>query len=87
MTDAAHHHAPAEDDRPLVCRGFDDRIAALEHRNAIIERKIDENTVITEQVRDILASFRGIAFAAKWLTAVGGFFVMAYHGWQKITGR
>jgi len=64
-----------------------DDVAALKVQADDSSAEIKKNTEITEQVRDILASFRGIAFAAKWLTAVGGFFVMAYHGWQKLTGR
>lgn len=64
-----------------------DDVAALKVQSDGFSAEIKKNTEITEQVRDILASFRGIAFAAKWLTAVGGFFVMAYHGWQKLTGR
>lgn len=75
-------------------REHDHRLAQLADDVSVLKLQADaftaeirRNTEITEQVRDILASFRGIAFAAKWLTAVGGFFVMAYHGWQKITGR
>lgn len=75
-------------------REHDHRLAQLADDVAVLKGQADEftaeikrNTEITEQVHDILASFRIIAMVAKWLTAVGGFFVMAYHGWQKIAGR
>lgn len=75
-------------------REHDHRLARLADDLSVLKRQADDstaeikrNTEITEQVRDILASFRIIAMVAKWLTAVGGFFVMAYHGWQKIAGR
>lgn len=51
------------------------------------EELIAENTKITQEVRDILATFRIVAAVAKWLTAVGAFFVGTYHAWQKVTGR
>lgn len=42
--------------------------ASVEHLHACMEK----NTEITEQVRDILASFRIVARMAKWFTAIGG---------------
>lgn len=36
----------------------------------VLKRQMEENTVITKQVRDILASFRVAGAVAKWTAAV-----------------
>jgi hypothetical protein len=37
-----------------------------------LKDEMRRNTEVTEQVRDILASFKIIAAVAKWLTAIAG---------------
>lgn len=37
-----------------------------------LKLEMKRNTEVTEQVRDILASFRVIAAVAKWLTVIAG---------------
>lgn len=37
-----------------------------------VKKELAKNTEVTEQVRDILASFKVIAAVAKWLTAIAG---------------
>lgn len=84
-----------EDTLPPMNRRADDsritqlvsEVAVLKEQHGVLLAETKKNTEITEQVRDILASFRVIAMIAKWLTAVGGVIIMAYHGWQKLTGR
>lgn len=37
-----------------------------------MKKDLAKNTVVTEQVRDILASFKVIAVVAKWVTTIVG---------------
>lgn len=37
-----------------------------------LKAAVKENTEITEQVRDILASFRVVGAVAKWIAAIAG---------------
>ena len=53
----------------------------------LVKAELKRNTEITEQVRDLLATFRILALVAKWVAAIGAGFVALYHGWQQITGR
>ena len=48
------------------------RIASLEAGHARIEAKLDMNTEVTHQVRDILGTFKTLGSVAKWLTAIAG---------------
>lgn len=66
---------------------IDDNFLGIEARFVCLEKKIDQNTEVTTQIRDILTSFRVIGAVSKWLTAMGALGVMLYHAWQKATGR
>lgn len=83
--DALPAHNRREHDHRLA--QLADDVAVLKAQATDFSAEIKKNTEITEQVRDILASFRVIGLVAKWLTAVGGLFVMLYHGWLKATGK
>ena len=65
----------------------DDKFSDIEGQLSALRFEMANNTEITKQVRDVLASFRVIASVAKWFTAVGAFGVMCWHAWQKATGR
>ncbi len=65
----------------------DDKFSDIDGQLAALRFEMANNTEITKQVRDLLGSFRIMASVAKWLTAMGAFCVMAYHAWQKATGR
>jgi hypothetical protein len=54
--------------------------------HAELSRKMDINTGITEQVRDILATFRVMAQIAKWITAIVAGVTAAYHGIASLKG-
>ena len=84
MTESEHFSRRGDD--PRIERLVGD-VATLKEQHTALSGEIKKNTEITEQVRDILASFRVIGLVAKWLTAVGGLFVMLYHGWLKATGK
>ena len=68
-------------------RAEDPRITQLTHDVHALKEGLAKNNETTEQVRDILASFRVVGAVAKWLSGIGAAAVMAYHGWQKVTGR
>jgi hypothetical protein len=51
-------------------RHEDQRIATLVTDVATLKAQMVENTVVTVQVRDILASFRIVGKIAKWMTAI-----------------
>jgi hypothetical protein len=51
-------------------RKDDPRIATLITDVAELKRHMAENTAVTVQVRDILASFHIFGKAAKWFTAI-----------------
>jgi hypothetical protein len=51
-------------------RHEDQRIATLVTDVATLKAQMAENTQVTVQVRDILASFRIVGKIAKWFTAV-----------------
>lgn len=65
----------------------DERLTAFERRLTDLEGKIDENTAVTKDVRDILGTFRIVGLAAKWIAAIGAAGLAIYHGWQAFTGR
>jgi hypothetical protein len=65
----------------------DERLASFDRRLTDLERKLDENTAMTKDVRDILGTFRIVGLAAKWTAAIGAAGLAVYHGWQAITGR
>ena len=69
-------------------RASDVRIDAIEARIASVEKKVDENTVMTTEVRDILATFRIAGLVAKWLTVIAGavtaVFGMVAGGWALV---
>jgi hypothetical protein len=74
---------PQVDRRQLI----DDKFADIHKEIAEIKREVAENTDLTKQIRDLLASFRVLAQISKWGTAVGAFGLMLYHVWQRATGR
>jgi len=47
----------------------------------LLKKEMERNTVVTEQVRDILASFRIVGAIAKWCAAIGAAATALYHGW------
>lgn len=51
-------------------RQHDPRIAILVTDVATLKMQMEENTKVTVQVRDILASFRLAGQFAKWMTAI-----------------
>jgi len=65
----------------------DERVLRLERRLSALESKLDENTAMTKDVRDILATFRVMGLVAKWVAAIAAAGLAVYHGWQTITGR
>ena len=76
----------ADETNPPFRRESDHRIAALEERASVIERKIDENTAITKEVADILATFRVMGNLAKWTSAIAAAFSAVYAA-LKIGGK
>lgn len=65
----------------------DERLAAFDRRLISLEEKLDANTALTKDVRDILGTFRVMGLIAKWIAAIGAAGLAIYHGWQAITGR
>jgi hypothetical protein len=63
-------------DQPVAERRHQDRRAEDPRVNQLVtdmthvKEELNKNTEITEQVRDLLASFRVMASVAKWITAV-----------------
>ena len=53
-------------------RSSDAVVARLVSDMEDVKRDLAKNTVVTEQVRDILASFRVMMAVAKWFTAIAG---------------
>ncbi len=71
-----------EDRRKAVDAKFSD----LEQQLALLRFEMVNNTEITKQVRDVLSSFKVIGHVAKWLTVMGAFGAMCWHGvveWRK----
>ncbi len=66
-------------------RAEDQRISKLCEDVAVLQVQMAENTKVTVQVRDILASFRVVYHVAKWITALGAAVAAVYHGgdWLK----
>lgn len=56
----------------LKRRADDSRIAQLESRVGSIEAKLDANSTTTQEIRDILGSFKVLGTIAKWVGAVVG---------------
>ena len=61
-------------------RADDSRITGLVADVAVLKQQMLENTQVTCQVRDILASFRIVGAVAKWAAAIGAGTAAAYHG-------
>lgn len=60
----------------------DDLQAQVAHLHDCVEelkREMNKNTVVTEQVRDILASFQVVGAIAKWVAAIGAAATAVYH--------
>lgn len=62
----------------------DSRMSALVLDVSDLKQQMARNTEITEQVRDILTSFRVIAAAAKWVTAIVAACVALWHGGDSV---
>lgn len=57
--------------------------AEVKHLHDCVEelkKSIAENALVLAQVRDILASFRIVGVAAKWIAAIGAAATALYHG-------
>lgn len=63
--------------------GIEARFAEIDESFKALRFEMANNTEITKQVRDVLASFRVMGSVAKWCTAVGAFGVMCWHGVQE----
>ncbi|HLB49829.1 MAG TPA: hypothetical protein VJL59_22660 [Anaerolineales bacterium] len=61
-------------------RADDPRINTLVADVAVLKEQMAENTKVTCQVRDILASFRIVGSVAKWTAAVGAGATALWHG-------
>jgi hypothetical protein len=64
----------------------DQRIATLVTDVATLKAQMAENTAVTVQVRDILASFRIVGKIAKWIAAMGAAAVAVWHGIKFLKG-
>ena len=61
----------------------DARVSQLVDDVTVLKHQMAENTAVTCQVRDILASFKGMMSLAKWIAAIAGAFaavIAAYKG-------
>lgn len=85
--DQEEERQAARDQMAVRQRAVDEKFMEIDDKVTDLQTAVDKNTEITEQIRDILNSFKVIGAIAKWLTAVGGALVAGYHGWQKMTGR
>ena len=65
---------------PTERRAEDPRLGVLVTDVSDLKAQMARNTEITEQVRDILTSFRVIGAVAKWITALIAGFLALYHG-------
>lgn len=68
-------------------RASDERIQTLITDVEAIKAEVKRNTEITEEVRDVLASFRVIAKVAKWLTIVVACVTAMYHGFDVVAHK
>lgn len=59
------------------------RLEEHEQRQGRFEKKLEENTKMTQEVLDTLRAFKIIGTIAKWCTVVGGAVVGAYHAAQQ----
>lgn len=55
-------------------------LSAMKTAHAAMQTQLTENTKVTKQVRDILASFKVIGACAKWGTIIGAAGTSVYHG-------
>ena len=65
---------------PTERRAEDPRLGALVDDVAELKKQMVLNTEITQQVRDILTSFRVIGAVAKWITALIAGALALWHG-------
>ena len=61
-------------------RADDPRISQMVIDISDLQTEMKRNTETTEQVRDILTSFRMLAIAAKWIAAIGAGVAAIWHG-------
>jgi hypothetical protein len=74
----------------MECRADDPRIAKMQsdltHLHVCVESvktALRENTEVTEQIRDILRSFRILMVIAKWIAAIGAAAAAIKEWWPK----
>ena len=67
-------------------RSNDEKMAKLITDVADLKISMVQNTIITEQVRDVLASFRIMASVSKWLAAISAGAIGLWHAWTKLKG-
>lgn len=63
-------------------RRDDERITKLVSDVCDLKKQMVENTEITGQVRDMLASFRVMAVVAKWVTAIAAAVASVVAAWH-----
>lgn len=68
-------------------RTDDARITQIEQRMSDFELLLKANTDVTQEVRDILGSFKILGTLAKWGAAIVGTGMGAYHAVTSLLGR
>jgi len=68
-------------------RAEDPRINKLVEDVSELKAGLAENNKTTEQVRDILTSFRVLATVAKWIAAIGAGYAAVRHGIDGFNGH
>lgn len=68
-------------------RRDDARISKLVVDVKVLERKIDENSELTKEIRDLVTSFRVVASVAKWITTILLALAAMWHGWHFMKGH
>lgn len=58
----------------------DPRIDVLVHGYEELKKEMAANTAITNDIRDILGTFRILGSVAKWITAIAAAITAGYHG-------
>ena len=62
-------------------------VEGLKGKVATLETSMAENTAMTKEVRDILATFRTLATVAKWFTAIAGAVAAGFAMFRSIKGN
>ena len=64
----------------------DQRVSQLVDDVTVLKHQMAENTAVTVQVRDILASFKVMASVAKWVTAIAAMIAAVYAALKDFRG-